>query len=104
MLISAELPRRNVSYYCLLALQFFGVILHAHLVHGESHNQLNTTGEVATTSPPFYNESHRSHVLCVKAVPGTTFTSWSQLHFVDVSLTLLHTSTNCESDSRCPMR
>jgi len=25
-----------------------GVILHAHPVHGESHNQRNTTGEVAT--------------------------------------------------------
>jgi len=44
-----------------------GVILHAHPVRGESHNQRNTTGEVATTSPPFYNEPHRSHVLCVKA-------------------------------------
>ena len=46
---------------------YYGVILHAHPVHGESHNQHNTTGEVATTSPPFYKEPHRSHVLCVKA-------------------------------------
>jgi len=45
-----------------------GVILHAHPVRGESHNQCNTTAEVATTSPPFHNEPHRSHVLCVKAV------------------------------------
>jgi len=65
-----------------------GVILHAHPVRGESHNQRKTTGEFATTSPPFYNEPHRSHVLCVKAELGTTFTSWSQHHFVDVSLTL----------------
>jgi len=46
---------------------YYGVILHAHPVHGESHNQHNTTGEVATTSPPFYKEPHRSHVLCLKA-------------------------------------
>ena len=61
-----------------------GVILHAHPVRGESHNQRNTTREVATTSPPFYNEPHRSHVLCVKAELGTTFTSWSQHHFVAI--------------------
>jgi len=61
-----------------------GVILHAHPFRGESHNQRNTTGEVATTSPPFYNESNRSHVLCVKAELGTTSTSWSQHHFVAI--------------------
>jgi len=27
---------------------YYGVILHAHPVRGESHNQRNTTGEVAT--------------------------------------------------------
>jgi len=36
----------------------YGVVLHSHPVRGESHNQSNTTGEVATTSPPFYNELH----------------------------------------------
>ena len=41
----------------------YGVVLHAHPVRGESYNQRNTTGEVATTSPPFYNEPHWSHVL-----------------------------------------
>jgi len=40
--------------------------------------QRNTTGEVATTSPPFYKKLHRSHVHCVKAELRTTFTSWSQ--------------------------
>jgi len=29
-----------------------GVILHAHPVRGESHNQRNTTGEVATMQKP----------------------------------------------------
>jgi len=61
-----------------------GVSLHAHPVRGESHNQRNTTGEVATTNPPFYNEPHRSHVLCVKAELGTTSTSWSKHHFVAI--------------------
>jgi len=58
-----------------------GVILHAHPVRGESHNQRNTTVEIATTSPPFYNEPHRSYVLCVKAELCTT---WSQHHFVAI--------------------
>jgi len=30
-----------------------GVILHANPVHGESHNQRNTTGEVATPGKSF---------------------------------------------------
>ena len=38
-------------------------ILHAHPIRGESHNQHNATGKVATTSPPFYNKPHQSHVL-----------------------------------------
>jgi len=43
---------RNLSYYCLLALhiQYNGVSLHAHAVRGESHNQRNTTGEVAAVA------------------------------------------------------
>jgi len=40
-----------------------GVIPHAHPVRGESHNQRNTTGEVATTSSPFYSEPHREEEL-----------------------------------------
>jgi len=58
------------------------VVLHAHPVQGESHNQRNATGEVATTSPPFHNEPHRSHILCVKAELSMASTSWSQPHFV----------------------
>jgi len=65
-------------------------ILRTHPVHVESHNQRNATGEVATTSPPFYNEPHRSHVLYVKAEFGPTSTSWSQHHFVEVSRSVTH--------------
>jgi len=31
------------------ATYMYGVVLHAHPVRGESHNQRNSTGEVATT-------------------------------------------------------
>jgi len=57
------------------------VVLRAHPVSGESHNKPNTTGEVATTSLPFYNEPNRLLVLCVKAELAMTSTSWSQHHF-----------------------
>jgi len=42
-----------------------GVILDAHPVRGESHNQRNTTGEVATTSSPFYNETQSKKKICI---------------------------------------
>jgi len=32
------------------ATYMYGVVLHAHPVRGESHNQRNTTGEVATAA------------------------------------------------------
>ena len=37
-------------YYCFFAPRTYTVVLHAHPVRGESHNQRNTTGEVATES------------------------------------------------------
>jgi len=40
-------PTRSL-YYCLLAPHTYIFILRAHPVRGESHNQRNTTGEVAT--------------------------------------------------------
>jgi len=36
-----------------------GVILHAHPVRGESHNQHNTTGEVAT-APRLQSQTHNT--------------------------------------------
>jgi len=62
----------------------YGVVLHAHPIRGESNNQRNVTGEIATTSPTFYNKPHRPHVLFVEAASGMTFTSWSQHHFVAI--------------------
>ena len=81
------------------ATYMYGVVLHAHPIRGESHIQRNTTGEVATTSPPFYNEPHRSHVLCVKAEFSTTFTSWSQQHFVVIGNPKrhMHKASHCGS-------
>jgi len=40
--------RRNLSYYCLLAPRIHIFVLRAHPVRGESHNERNTAGEVAT--------------------------------------------------------
>jgi len=59
-------PTRSL-YYCLFTPHTYIFVLCAHPVRDESHNQRNITGEVATTSHPFYNEPHWSHVLCVKA-------------------------------------
>jgi len=76
-----------------------GVILCAHSVCGEPRIQHNTSGEVATTSPPFYNELHWSHVPCVRAAPGTNFTSWSQHHFVVIEKLEWHVckASHCSS-------
>jgi len=54
-------PLREVSVYATV---------HVHPVRGELHIQHNANVEAGTTSPPFYNELHRSHVLFVKAAPG----------------------------------
>ena len=40
-------PTRSL-YYCLFAPHTYIFVLRAHHVRGESHNQRNTTGEVAT--------------------------------------------------------
>ena len=40
-------PTRSL-YYCLFAPHTYIFVLRAHPVRGESHNQRNTTGEVAT--------------------------------------------------------
>jgi len=37
-------------YYCLFEQHTYIFVLRAHAVHGESHNQRNTTGEVATAA------------------------------------------------------
>ena len=59
-------------------------VLRAHSVRVEPRIQLNASGGVAATSPHFYNEPHGSHVPCMKAAPGTTFTFWSQHLFVAI--------------------
>jgi len=74
----------TLQYYCLFVPHICGCCSLPHPVRGESHNQHSANREVATTSPPFYDEPHQSHVLFVKSAPGTTFTSWSQHHFVAI--------------------
>jgi len=61
-----------------------GVIRRAHPIRGEPRNRRNANRVVATISPPFYNEPHRSHVRFVKVAPGMTITCWSQHHFVAI--------------------
>jgi len=67
-----EITHRNRSIVACSRHIYMGV-LRAHSVRGEPRIQRNASGEVATTSAPFFNEPHRSHVLCVKVTP----TSWS---------------------------
>jgi len=52
---------RNLCYYCLLAPRMYIFVLRAHPVRGESHNQRNTTGEVATLLTS--KEQGHQHVL-----------------------------------------
>jgi len=92
-------PTRSL-YYCLFASRIYIFVLRAHPVRGESHNQRNATGKVATTSPPFFNEPHRLHVLCVKAELDTTSTSWSQHHFVAIGNHEQHVHKTSHHDSK----
>jgi len=79
-----EFTRREHSIIVCSRHICMGDVLRSHSVRGEMRIQRNARGEVATTSPPFYNKMHRGHVLFVKVAPGTTFTSWSQHHFVAI--------------------
>jgi len=75
---------------CLFIPLIYGIVLRAHSVRGELRIQRNTNGEVATTSPPFYNELCRSHIIFVNAALGMTFISWSQHHFVEIWKPMRH--------------
>jgi len=79
-----------------------GVVLRTHPVCGELHIQHNANGEIATTSPPFYNELHQSYVLSVRAAPATTFTSWAQHHFVAIGNPEqeVHKASHCGSKQK----
>jgi len=58
-----EITRRNHSSIACSRHLYMGVVLRAHPVRGESHIQRKGNREIQTTSPPFHNELHRSHVL-----------------------------------------
>jgi len=58
-----EFMRHNRSIIACSCRIYMGVVLCTHSVRGEQCIQRNTNREVAITSPPFYNEPHRSHVL-----------------------------------------
>jgi len=81
-------------YYCLFAPHIYGVVLHTHSVRGEPHIQCNASREVATTSPVF----NEPHIFFVKVSHSTTFTSWSQHHFVTIGTNFLGIFTVCKFD------
>jgi len=43
---------------------YYGVILHAHPVRGESHNQRSTTGEVATVITKTFLQNINKYCRC----------------------------------------
>jgi len=61
-------------YYCLFAPHTCIFVLRAHPVRGESHNQRNTTGEVATMSV-FQSENRTAHYC-----PTTRLPSFGKTH------------------------
>jgi len=65
------------------------------------HFHCNTHGEVATTSPGVCNEPHPLLVLFVEVVPGTTFTSWSEHHFVVIGKAEQQMRKASHSGDRC---
>ena len=75
---TVEIIRRDHSIIACGRHIYLCVALCAHPICGESHFQCNSDWEVATTYPPFCNESHLSHVLFVKIAPGSTSTAWSK--------------------------
>ena len=58
------------------------VLFFTHVPFVVNHTINATPPEIATKSPPFCNEPHRSHVLCVKAEPraacAQSFAPWQQ--------------------------
>jgi len=59
----------------------------AHIPSVVNHTINATPPESCNNIPPFYNEPHLSHVLCVKPELRTTLTSWSQHHFLAIGKT-----------------
>ena len=85
-LVSPEITRHDHSSIACFRHIYMGVILRAHPVLGESHIQHNANGEVATTSPPFYNK-HDLHIVTTapfwcdrkgRAACAHSFTLWQQ--------------------------
>jgi len=75
---------RNLSYCGLLALHIWWCYSsrtsRSWWITQSTQHHRRGCNNIAS----FFNEPHRSHVLCVKAELCTTFTSWSQHHFVAI--------------------
>jgi len=72
---SRDHPRDHSILACAHHI-YLCVALCAHPICRESHFKCNTNRQVATTSPPFCNEPHLSHVLFVKVC------TWHHLHIL----------------------
>jgi len=68
--------------YCLFAPHIL-VLLFVHILFVMNRTFKAMPTERLQQHPPlFYNKPHLSYVLFVNVAPATTFTSWSQHHFV----------------------
>ena len=63
----------------------------------ENHTFNTTPTEICNSIPSFFAMNHLLHVLFVKVVPGTTFTTWSKHHFVTIG----KTEQRAHKTSRC---
>jgi len=78
----------GITLLFLVRTTYIIFVLQAHAVRGESHNQRNTTGEVATTSPPF---SQWTTLIARSLCEGRT---WHDLYI------LVTTPFSCDRKSR----
>jgi len=84
---------------------YYGVILHAHPVRGESHNQRNTTGEVATPASLFLVYSRYSGVpenvvaKCVVAQKRTLRTTRLACHAINQIVKKMQKQTGCKTET-----
>ena len=69
-------------HYCLFAPCIYNVFLRENSIRDEPRISGQRQRSGCNNIPPFCNEPHRSHVLCLKAEPGMTFTSWLQHHLL----------------------
>jgi len=71
-------------YYCLFAPHICMVLFFTHISFVVNHTINATPPERLQQHPLLFTTNHTDYTLCVKAELRTTFTSWSQHHFVAI--------------------